>query len=102
MGKLFLKKYLFGFDFEKKELIFYKKTKAQKNKNEDNENNEKDKSNNSKKILQLGLILVIIAIGVFAFLLDRYAKRKHKVNSLLIDFNSNNNKCNDNKNIISP
>lgn len=102
LGKLFLKKYLFGFDFEKKELIFYKKTKAQKNKNEDNKNNEKDKSNNSKKILQLGLILVIIAIGVFAFLLDRYAKRKHKVNSLLIDFNSNNNKCNDNKNIISP
>ena len=104
-GKLFLKKYLFGFDFEKNELLFYKKAKKLINKNEDNRNNENDKSSNSKKILQLGLILVIIAIGIFAFLLDRYAKKKHKVNSLLIDFNNNdnnNNNSNDNKNILSP
>ena len=89
-GKLFLKKYTFGFDFGKKELLFYKKTKAQKNKNEDKKKTDNGNTSSGKKILQLGLILVIITIGVFAFLLDRYAKKKHKVNSLLIDFNSNN------------
>ena len=89
-GELFLKKYTFGFDFGKKELLFYKKIKAQKNKNEDKKKTDNGNTSSGKKILQLGLILVIITIGVFAFLLDRYAKKKHKVNSLLIDFNSNN------------
>ena len=89
LGKLFLKKYSFGFDFEKRELIFYKKNKTQKNKNEDKKKTKNEKIS-SKKLLQLGLILVVIAIGVFAFLLDRYWRKKSRVNSsLLIEFNSN-------------
>ena len=49
------------------------------------DNNE---NKSSKKIYQLGLILVVITIGVFAFLLDRFARRKYKVNSLLIDYDN--------------
>ena len=89
LGKLFLKKYSLGFDFEKRELIFYKKNKTQKNKNEDKKKTINVKIS-SNKLLQLGLILVVIAIGVFAFLLDRYWRKKSRVNSsLLIEFNSN-------------
>ena len=84
-GKLFLKKYCFAFDFQNNQLLFYKKNKIGKKKKETN-NPDENKSNSNKKIYQLGLILVVITIGVFAFLLDRFARRKHKVNSLLIDY----------------
>ena len=86
-GKLFLKKYIFAFDFEKNELIFYKKNKIKKKKSEEKKNTDQEK-NIKNKIYQLGLILVVITIGVFAFLLDRYARRKHRLNNVLIDFDS--------------
>ena len=84
-GKLFLKKYCFAFDFENNQLLFYKKNKIEKKKKENN-NLDENNSNSNKKIYQLGLILVVITIGVFAFLLDRFARRKYKVNNLLIDY----------------
>jgi len=87
-GKIFLKKYMFSFDFEKLELRFYKKNNVKKKKKEENENLDNNENKSSKKIYQLGLILVVIFIGVFAFILDRFVRKKHKVNSLLIDYNN--------------
>ena len=86
-GKIFFKKYTFGFDFEKNKLIFYKKNKTKKKKIDDKKNTEKE-NDSKKKIYQLGLILVVITIGVFAFLLDRYARRKYRLTNALIDFDS--------------
>ena len=85
-GKLFLKKYSFAFDLENKKLLFYKKNKMEKTKNkaEDKKNVDENKSN--KKIYQLGLILVVVTIGVFAFFIDRFARKRYRVNNLLIDF----------------
>ena len=55
-----------------------------KNKAEDKKNVDENKSN--KKIYQLGLILVVVTIGVFAFFIDRFARKRYRVNNLLIDF----------------
>ena len=88
-GKIFLKKYLFGFDFEKHELIFYKAIKAKtKYKNKDETKNPEEKGDNNKKIYDLGLILIFITIGVFAFILERIVRKKYRTNSLLIDYNN--------------
>ena len=88
-GKIFLKKYSFAFDFEKHELKFYKKIKAKKNQNEEKRNSEiKNNTSSNKKIFELGLILVVIFIGVFAFILDRFIRKRYKNNSLLIDYNN--------------
>ena len=86
-GKIFLKKYCFAFDLENKKLYFYKKNKIEKTKNKtEDKKNENENKNSNKKIYQLGLILVVITIGVFAFLIDRFARKRYRVNNLLIDF----------------
>ena len=61
---------------------------SERKKKEENENLDNNENKSSKKIYQLGLILVVIFIGVFAFILDRFVRKKHKVNSLLIDYNN--------------
>ena len=86
-GKIFLKKYAFGFDFQNHKLIFYKKNKFKKQKTEEKNISNENKSSN-KKIYQLGLILIVITIGIFAFILERYARKKYRVNNLLIDFDN--------------
>ena len=85
-GKIFLKKYCFGFDLENHKLLFYKKNKIEKKKNKVEETKMVDENKSNKKIYQLGLILVVITIGVFGFLIERFARKKYKVNNLLIDF----------------
>ena len=85
-GKIFLRKYCFVFDMENHKLLFYKKKKIEKKKSKSEEKKNVDENKNNKKIYQLGLILVVITIGAFAFIIDRFTRKKYKVNNLLIDF----------------
>ena len=87
-GKIFLKKYSFAFDLENRKLMFYKKNKFKKEKKPEEKMNPDENKSSNRKIYQLGLILVVITIGVFAFLLDRFVKKKYRVNNLLIDFDN--------------
>lgn len=85
-GRIFLKKYCFSFDFENGKIIFYKQNIAKNKRNKKKENPKEEKN---VKFYQLGLIVVVIGIGIIAFIYERMAKRKYRIDNSLIDYKLN-------------
>ena len=104
LGKPFLDKYLFSYDYEAKTFSFYNENLLINEKNNENNNNT------VKKILMIVLIVVFSLIAlILGFFLSKYIYYKRKKNKAYElnsdhDYNSvkdENKENNDNKNIFS-
>ena len=90
LGKIFLKKYFFFYDIDKKTINFYNKNIPITQKNESNENNENNEKNGKEKvsemnfnyrylIISVGIIILVFSCFIgFYFGYKMYKKARNK------------------------